>query len=150
MKKTSSVLLTLSLLALTGLLTGCPGSKPAPVTERIAKAWTARIVEHGSTTVYTKGNTSSAFTGYSNFLLDLSKPSAVTYRELDGNTFTGTYSIPTDNRLILNALTPQPSGTGGTIEFTIDALSDSELKLTRTTPSVKTGNTTNKYTLANP
>jgi hypothetical protein len=133
----------------TAIVAGCSKSTPAPVSERIAKAWTAKIVNEGTATVYTKGATSTK-PGYSNFLIDLSKTPAVTYREFDGNTFTGTWSVPTDNQLVLTGLNPQPTGTNGTITFSIDNLSDTELKLTRTSASQKTGNTSNAYTLSNP
>lgn len=133
----------------TAFVAGCSKSTPPPVSERIAKVWTARIVNEGTATVYTKGGTSSK-PGYSGFLLDLSKTPAVTYREFDGNSFTGTWSVPTDTQLVLTALNPQPTGTNGTITFTIDNLTDTELKLTRTTASQKTGNSSNVYTLSNP
>ena len=139
----------LSVVTLFSLLTGCGGSKAPPVSERIAKVWTARTIDENSQTVYTKGGTSNV-RNYANFKLDLSTAPTVKYTEFDGNTFTGQYSVPTDTRLILTNLNPAPTGTNGTIEFTIDGISDTELKLTRTTASQKTGNTTNKYTLSNP
>lgn len=133
------------------VLTACPGKKPTPVSERIAKIWTASSVAYDGTTVYNRTTTTNVVPGYSNFKLDLSSGSTVRYTEFDGNTFTGTWSVSSDGtQLILAGLTPQPTGTNGTITFTITSLSDSALSLTRTTTSQKTGGTTNTYTLSNP
>ena len=149
MRKTSLIAF-LSVIALSNLLTGCKKAKVAPVSERIAKVWTAQKVDENSVTVYTKGVTPFV-RNYSSFRLDLSKPPAVTYTEFDNNTFTGQYSVPSDNQLVLTNLTPSPSGiTNGTITFTIGDLTDSSVKLTRTTASQKTGNSTNAYTLTTP
>ncbi|GAB2571371.1 hypothetical protein GCM10027190_21730 [Spirosoma areae] len=129
---------------------GCGGSKVAPVSERIAKVWTASKVDENSTTVYSRGGTANV-RNYASFKLDLSKAPTVTYTEFDGNTFTGQYSVPSDDKLVLTNLSPSPTGVAnGTIEFRIDSIDDTNLKLTRTTASQKTGNTTNAYTLTNP
>lgn len=149
MRKTSFIAF-FSVITLFSLLTGCKPKKVAPVSERIAKVWTAQKVDENSATVYTRGATANV-RNYASFRLDLSKPPAVTYTEFDGNTFTGQYSVPSDNRLVLTGLTPSPTGvTNGTVEFTISDLTDNSVKLTRTTASQKTGNTTNAYTLSNP
>ncbi|WP_460995399.1 hypothetical protein [Spirosoma harenae] len=139
----------LSIVVLFVLLTGCGGSKVAPVSERIAKVWTASKVDENSTTVYTKGGTAN-IRDYSKFKLDLSKAPTVTYTEYDGNTFTGQYSLPDDNTLKLTNLNPSPTGDNGAITFTINSIDDSNLKLTRQTASQKTGGTTNVYGLTNP
>ncbi|GAB3898291.1 hypothetical protein [Spirosoma agri] len=148
MKKTSLIAF-LSATLIVGLLMGCGGDKTPPVSERIAKVWTARSVNEDSQTVYTKGGTTNS-RDYTRFQLDLSNPPTVKYTDYDNIQVTGQYSVPSDTRLVLSNLSPAPSGTGGTIEFTINSISDSELVLTRNTPSQKTGNTTNKYTLSNP
>jgi len=149
MRKTYSVAF-LSVITLFSVLTACSSKKVAPVSERIAKAWTASKVDENSVTVYSRGATTNV-RNYASFKLDLSSPPTVKYTEFDGNTFTGQYSVPTDTRLVLTNLNPAPTGiTNGTIEFTIDSIDDTNLKLTRTTASQKTGNTTNVYTLTNP
>lgn len=150
MKKT----LLSSLLAVMGLLLvacGGGGNTPAPVSQRIAKIWTASKVEANATTVYTKGQTQPANIEprYSAFRLNLSNPTTVQLTDVDGNTFTGTWTT-TDTQLTLTGLTPQPTGTNGTITFTIGPLTDTQLVLTRTSASQKTGNSINKYTLSNP
>ncbi|GAB2764261.1 hypothetical protein GCM10027275_01680 [Rhabdobacter roseus] len=120
------------------------------MSERIAKAWSAESVKEGSTVVFTKGGAGNTKPGYSNFKLTFLAGGNVTYSELDNNTFNGQWELVGDNRLILKNLTPQPTGTNGTIEFTINSFSDTRMVLTRTTASVKTGGTINEYTLSNP
>ncbi len=148
MRKTS-FLAFLSATTLLSALMGCGGNKVAPVSERIAKVWTANIVTENSQTFYTRGATNNV-RNYASFKLDLATPPTVRYTEFDGNTFTGQYSVQNDNRLILTNLNPQPTGSNGTIEFTIDSIDDTNLGLTRTSTSQKTGNSTNSYKLTNP
>lgn len=143
----------LLLLVLLPLLLGaCKKKEEPPVKEVIAKTWTAKQVDENSMTVYVKGATNNVRLGYGLFLLDLSAPAPgkVTYREFDANEFTGTWDVLNNEKLVLSNLTPSPSGTNGTIEFTINSASGTELVLTRLANSTKTGGTTNKYTLANP
>ena len=143
----------LCVLVLATLFVGCKKPvKIAPVADRIAKAWTARKVDENSTTVYTKGVASNVRPGYSNFRLDLSSKPNATLVDWDGNRFNGTWALSGDTKLILSGLTPQPTGTNGTIEFNISGLNDTgtEVVLTRTAASQKTGGTINVYTLTNP
>lgn len=134
------------------LMSGCkPSAKP--LSEIIGRVWSAQTVKEGSTTVYTKGGASNAKAGYVNFRLDLSSPTAATYKEFDGNTFTGQWEVQESaagNTLTIKSLTPQPTGTSGTIQFTINSASETELVLTRTTASQKTGGTINNYALVSP
>lgn len=147
MRKTFVITL-LAAVAFVGLVTGCKKPSPPPVSELIAKVWTASKVEANNVTVYTRGVANPVY-DYSKFMLDLSKPPAVSYTEL-GSTFLGKYTVPTDTKLLLTDLNPQPSGTNGTIEFIINSLDENNLKITRTDNSVKTGNTKNTYTLTSP
>jgi len=147
MKRFYTVLAVVAVSAMA--MTGCK-PKPKPLSEVIAKAWTAQLVKEGSATVYTKGAATNVRQGYVNYRLDLTNPQAVTYKEFDGNTFTGQWEVQetgTGNSLILKNLAPQPTGTNGTIQFTISSYSDTELKIVRTTASQKTGGTLNDYTL---
>jgi hypothetical protein len=139
----------LSLVTLFSALMGCKSKSPAPVSERIAKVWTASKIDENKVTVYTKGGTTNV-RNYTTFKLDLSQAPTVKYTEFDGTIFVGKYSVPTDSRLVLTDLTPSPTGANGTVEFTINSIDDNTLSLTRTTASQKTGNTTNDYTLTNP
>lgn len=123
--------------------------KVKPVSERIAKVWTPNLVREGSSVVYTKGAASNIRAGYANFRLDLSNPASVTLREFDNQTFVGQWEAQNDTKLILKNLTPQPTGTNGTIEYSITAFTDGDLKMNRTTASQKTGGSVNSYELGN-
>lgn len=149
MKKTTFIALTY-LLGLFVFVSGCKKTPTPPVSERIAKIWSAKTVDENQTTVYTRGGTSNVRPGYSSFKLDLSSATAATLVEYTGETFKGQWSVPTDTKLVLSNLNPQPTGTNGTIEFTINSLTDTELSITRTSGSSKTGGTINKYGLTNP
>jgi hypothetical protein len=128
---------------------GCK-KDPPPLSERIAKAWSASTIREGNTVVFTKGGASNAKPGYANWKLVLNSSGTVTYTEFDGNVFTGQWELNGDKKLVLKNLNPQPTGTGGIIEFDITSFEDTMMTLTRTTSSVKTGGTVNQYTLSNP
>lgn len=148
------VLFGLILLAF-GFVEGCkPKSSAKPVSELIRKRWTANIVKENNTVVYTKGAAGSTKPGYSNFVLDMSGATGNNVRVtfIDGIQAVGTWELSTDNKtLTLSGLSPQPTGTNGTIVFTINGtVTDTQLNLVRTTPDPKTGNSTNDYALVNP
>jgi len=150
--KKSYALLWCTVLAFTMIVAGCK-KKVKPVSERIAKAWTAESVKHGATVVYTRGGSNNQTPAYSAFRLNLTNASGamtVAFTDFDGNTFNGNWALEGDSKLILKDLTPQPTGTGGVIEFTINTLEDSKVVLTRLKGSSKTGGTINEYTLTNP
>jgi hypothetical protein len=148
--RTNSLISFLLAFVLVSFLAGCGGKKVAPVSERIAKVWTAQKAEENSTTVYIRGGTSNAKPGYSGFKLDLSNPPVARYTAFDGNVFTGQYSLTSDTRLVLTNLIPVPSESGGRYEFDISDLTDNSVVLTRTEGDRKTGGTINRYTLSNP
>lgn len=129
------------------LLTAC-GEKVPSVAERIQKVYTAQTVTHDAITVYTSGASGNIVPEYSSYRLDLSAAGQVTLRDISGDTFTGSFSA-TDNTLTLTGLNPQPTGSGGTLTFSITSISDDgkNLVLTATKASPKTGNTINVYTL---
>ena len=152
MKKGYSQLLCIMLL-LTLMAAGCGKDKVKPLSERIAKAWTAQSVKEGTAVVYTRGGSSNTRPAYADFRLTLTNTSGAqtaTYKEFDGNTFTGTWALEGESVLVLSGLTPAPTGSGGSLKFTITSINDTQLVLTRLTASPKTGNTTNEYTLSNP
>jgi hypothetical protein len=148
MKKTQYTFL-IALSTVFYILTGCKSDPPAvPVADRIKNSYVASSVTENGTTVYTAGGTANSKPGYSQFKLDLSNPPAARYTAADGTVFTGTYALANnDTQIVLSGLTPQPTGTNGTITFTISELADGTVTLTRTTPDQKTGNTTNVYKL---
>jgi hypothetical protein len=152
MKKHVRVLFGLTALVL--LAAACK-TKVVPLSEKIAKTWTAGTVKENGTTVFTKGGTNNVKPGYSGFKLALSNVNGTqtaTLTEVDGNTFTGTWELSSDEkRLTLRNLNPQPTGTNGVIEYTINGdVTDTQLNLTRTAASLKTGGTINDYQLTNP
>jgi hypothetical protein len=118
-----------------------------PLADKIKKVWTADLVKEGGATVYTKGGSSNIKPGYSQFKLDLSSAASVTLVEVDGNTFSGTWELQNDTKLILKNLSPVPTGTGGVLEFTISSASESNLNISRTSQNLKTGNSLNDYLL---
>lgn len=146
MKRTLSTLAIL--VGLTILVGGC--DKVPPLSERIAKNWTARLVKEGSTVVYSKGAATNLKSGYSSFSLNLSSAPNVTLREHDGNTFTGSYELAGETGINLVSLTPQPTDSNGRLEYTIQSITDTELVLVAKFSYAKTGGTTNTYTLEAP
>jgi hypothetical protein len=118
-----------------------------PLSDKIKKVWTADLVKEGGATVYTKGGSSNIKPGYSQFKLDLSSAASVTLVEVDGNTFSGTWELQNDTKLVLKNLSPVPTGTGGVLEFTISSASESNLNISRTSQNLKTGNSLNDYLL---
>ncbi len=128
---------------------GCkPTTKAKPLSEVLRAVFYAQQVKHDNTIVYTKGAASNTVSGYSKLKLDLSGASAVSFTDFDGNTFNGTYSL-SGNTLTLLGLTPVPTGSGGTLVFNVQSFQESpaQIVLSRSGTSVKTGNTTNEYTL---
>jgi len=147
MKKSYSLLCCI-VIALALISTGCK-KKVKPLSERIAKAWTAESVKEGSATVYTRGGSNNITPDYSNLRLDISG-SSVSYTEKDRTTFVGTWELEGDSKLILKGLNPQPTGSGGVVEFSIVSIDDAKLIIKNLKGSPKTGNTINEYTFTNP
>jgi hypothetical protein len=135
------------LFACSFFIFSCGKEKTVPVSEKIKKNWIAGTVKEGTAIVYTKGAANNTKPGYSSFQLRLLAAPSATLVEFDGNTFSGQYELVGEKKLVLKNLSPAPTGTGGTIEFTIDDITDTQLILTRTTASQKTGGTINTYTL---
>ena len=147
MKKNYAILFCL-VLAVTLITAGCK-KKVKPLSERIAKSWSAESVKHNTTVVYTRGGSGNSVPGYSSWRLNLSSSTA-TYTEFEGNTFTGTWELEGDSKLILKNLTPQPSGSGGVVEFSIISIDDAKLVIKNLKANKKTGDTLNEYTLTTP
>jgi hypothetical protein len=138
------------MLAIVVLAGGCK-TKVKPLSERLAKTWTAESVKEGSAVVYTRGGTGNTRPGYSDFRLTLvSGGSSATLVEFDKNSFAGSWELVGETKLTLKSLSPAPTGTGGVIDYTITSINDTQLVLTRTSGSIKTGGTINVYTLTSP
>ncbi len=137
------------------MIAGCKGSStPAPAEKTIAellpgKKWTVNIVTENGAEVYNKSKTTQVKDGYKNFSLDLTSTSPK-LTEVDGNVFTGTSYVLSGTTLTLSGLNPPPTGTTGTISYTVSKVSDTNLIFSRQDASTKTGGTTNVYNLVNP
>lgn len=131
------------------ILMGCEPQKTVPITDLLGKKWKAKLVREGTQVVFSAGGVNNLKPGYANFRLDLSSPTQVLFKDIDGRILTGTWTVSTDNqRLILENLVPKPTGTVGTVEFYItDTPTADLLKLERTAESRKTGNSINTYEL---
>ncbi|QIP17670.1 hypothetical protein G8759_05090 [Spirosoma aureum] len=141
-------MLLLSILVVS--LFGCGTKEPEKsLSERIRQVWTVNIVKENSTTVYTKGASSNPKPGYGQFKLDLTQEKTVRLTEVDNNTFVGTWTLSADNtKLTLSDLNPQPSGSNGTIEYTVDSdASETALNLNRLSQNLKTGGVNTRYEL---
>lgn len=139
----------ITILSLYGLMLGCKGKSPQPLSEKIAKVWTPQQVAESSVVVYTKG-ASTNIRDYSKFSLSLSNTSVASITYQTGLTSTGQWAVNGDTQLILSNLVPIPTGTNGTITFTIISATDSQLVIKRSDTDLKTGATESTYTLTNP
>ncbi len=125
----------------------CSKQKVKAISEIIQKVWVSNIIKENNLAVFTKGNTSNIRAGYAQFKLNLST-GTVSITEFEGSVFSGQWELSADNKkLILKNLSPQPTGTTGTIEFEINAASESQLSLSRTSINQKTGSTLTSYDL---
>ena len=150
MKNIKSITLVLLSIFTLVQISGCKksGGSSKPISEVLRAIFFAQQVKHDNTVVYTKGAASNTVSGYSKFRMDLSSTTSVAFTDFDGTTFNGTYSL-SGGSLVLSGLTPVPTGSGGTITFNVVSFQESpaQVVLTRAGSSVKTGNTTNEYTL---
>jgi hypothetical protein len=141
--------ITLCLFAAFVIILNSCGTKIPPVETRMAKIWTVSTVTENAVEVYKSGSATNAKPGYSSYRLDLStKPTAI-LKDVDGGTYTGKYTIIGGNKLSITGLTPEPTGTGGNLDFSITGLDDkaTTVILSATQNYPKTGNTKNVYTL---
>ncbi len=121
-------------------------TKVVPISSRIAKVWSASSVKENNVEVYKTGAITNTKPGYLNYKLDLSTPPNVTIKEVDGGTYVGKYTV-TDTKITITGLTPEPTGTSGSLSFTITSFTETELILTADQDYAKTGGKRNIYTL---
>ena len=161
MKQFLVFLVTISLMACGSGGDPAPTPTPTPPTPTVSvatlvkKVWTASSAQWDGVTKFDKSSTSNVVQGYSQYKLDLSTAGSVTLTEFDGKIFTGTYTVATDGlSLTLNGLTSAdgaPTGTGGTITYTILATpTATTLSLQQTTAYVKASSAIVKLALVNP
>jgi hypothetical protein len=133
------------------LFTDCNKTKTVDAAEtitiKVKKTWIVKSATENGSNVYTTGAASNTKGAYSKFILDLSNPPTVIFIDVDGLSFTGTYELVGETKLVLKNLSPAPYGSNGTIEFTISKIDGNTFELTRTTTNPKTGGTSNSYIL---
>jgi hypothetical protein len=142
------------------VLSGC-GSKavdPTP-TELLTKTWSVNIAKHDGTQVYQKSATSNVAPGYSNYKLGLSGTGTnltASLTALDNTTFTGTWSLSSDNKTLTlsglkNSAGQNPTGTTGTIVYNISGtITATAVTFESAAKDLKAGNTTVNLQLVNP
>lgn len=140
----TKILFSLVVISLV-VFAGCK-TKVKPTSDLVKKIWIIQSVKEGSTEVYKSGSTSNIQPGYGSYRLDLSAPPTVILKERDGSSFTGKYEI-TSSELNLTGLTPEPTGTGGNIEYSVTTATETSLVITNSSPNPKTGGTINTYSL---
>ncbi|WP_144080115.1 hypothetical protein [Flectobacillus major] len=144
------------LFAMAWILSGCKGSDKEPsVEEKLTKIWSAKVVKEGADVVYDKTATSQKIPGYANYKLDLTSKTAAKLTEKDGITFTGTWSISSDNQTLtisgLTSASGAPTGTSGTMTYKIvGSVTTTAVTLETATPYIKASNTIANYQLVNP
>jgi hypothetical protein len=150
------ILTLLPLIVLSWSTLGCKGTEAEPTVEaKLTRIWTAKVVKEGSDIVYDKTASSNKIPGYANYKLDLTSKTSAKLTEKDGVTFTGTWSISTDNTtLTISGLTSSsgvPTGTNGTLTYKIIGTpTTAAVTLETATAYIKASNTIANYQLTNP
>jgi hypothetical protein len=143
------------LLAFVLVVSSCSKSTPEPtVKEKLQRVWTASSVKWDADQVYAKTGTSSR-PGYSQFKLDLSNATAAAMTDFDGNSFSGTWSLSSDDKTLtlsgLSGANGAPTGSGGKIEFSvIGTVSTTAVNLKTVAPQVKATSKIVDLNLVNP
>jgi len=145
-------ILLISLVAAScGGSSGGDTEEPTPsasLKDKISKTWLPQTVSENGTVVYTRGGSSNIKSYYSSFRLKLQANGNIEMTEVEGTRITGKWSLGSnDTRLLLQELSPAPSESGGTLEYSISAADDKKLTISALKVNHKTGGTTNKYEL---
>lgn len=128
----------------------CKSKASEPSIPPIQNVWTVLEVKENNVVVYARGASNNIKPSYERFRLELRAGSVLSMTDLDRVTSTGTWAISPDQKaLTLSNLNPVPTGTGGSIIFTVEELNSSMLSIHRITSSPKTGGTQNFYRLTN-
>lgn len=146
------------LFAFVLILSSCGKDAPEPtLTEKLTKTFTVSIAKEGGVEVYNKTKATNIASGYSNYKLSLSSTKSATLTAKDNTTFTGTWTLTnTDKTLSLTGLKTSaganPTGTTGTIEFTIVTIdgTGSAVTLESLQPDIKASNSIVNLQLVNP
>lgn len=145
MRKINFLLLAFSLLGTLQII-GCKSKNdPKSPVELIQKSWSAKEVKENGNKVF-DANMSTNTANYSKFRLDFLNATDVRLTELDGTPFTGKWAL-NGSTLSLTQLTPEPTSTGGKIDYSNVSVTETELKMTRTGTNPKTGLSNTEYVL---
>ena len=148
------------LFAFVMVLSGCGKTAADPTsTELLTKTWSVNIAKQDGTQVYQKGATSNIDAGYANYKMTLSGTGTNLVASLtakDNTTFTGTWSLSTDNKILTlsglkNNAGITPTGTTGTIIYNIiGTITATNVTLESAAKDLKAGNSTVNLQLVNP
>jgi uncharacterized protein YceK len=138
------------------VLSGC-GSKVVEPTakENLTKTWNVNIAKHDNVEVYKKGAASNQTPGYSAVTLSLTASTA-SFVAIDGNVFSGTWDLSTDNKTLTlsgmkNIQGVFYTGTTGTIVFTITSpITATAITIDRQDTDTKVGGKKVNLQLVNP
>jgi hypothetical protein len=136
--------------AIVTILSSCGSAAEPSVKEKLSRVWTANMVTWGSTSVYSSTSTSNTQAGYKSFSLTLTSANAATLTEFDGNSFTGTWALSTDEKTLTITFTGNaPTGlTNNQLSYSIANLTTSSVTLTTTQALIKASNSAVTLTLA--
>ena len=132
---------------------------PEPTaTENLTKSWSVSVAKEGGTQVYQKGGTTNSAPSYNGYRLTLAAASAATLTAVDGTTFTGNWSLSTDNKTLTltnlkNSAGQAPSGSvpAGTIVYNItSAITATTVTLETASTDLKAGGKIVNLQLVNP
>ncbi|MEA5256444.1 hypothetical protein VB264_01540 [Arcicella aquatica] len=147
------------LFAFIVVLSSCGGKNPVEpsVKEKLTKTFTVSIAKEAGVEVYNKTKATNIEAGYSYYKLSLTSSGAATLTAKDNSTFTGSWTLTnTDKTLSLtglkNAAGSNPTGTTGTIEFTIVSIDGTGAAVTLESlqADIKAGNKIVNLQLVNP
>ena len=142
------------------VLSGCgkTAADPTP-TELLTKTWSVNVAKHDGTQVYQKSAATNIDAGYTNYKLALSGTGTNLTASLtakDNTTFTGTWSLSSDNKSLTlsglkNSAGVAPTGTTGTIVYNIlGTISATAVNFESKDKDLKAGNSTVNLQLVNP
>ena len=148
MKKLNSLLLAFAFLGVFQLA-GCKKKDdPKPASELIIKNWKVKEAKEDGTKVYDDPYAAGDTKDYSRFKLEFTSATDVRLTEQNGDVIVGKWALTdSDKKLVLSGLNPQPTGVTGNLEYTNVAVTEGELRLTRSTANPKTGAGSTEYVL---
>ena len=132
---------------------------PEPTaTENMTKNWSVSIAKEGGSQVFQKGGTTNSAPGYGSYRLGLAAAGAATLTAVDGTTFTGNWTLSTDNKTLTltnlknsSGATPTGSNPVGTVIYSVTStITGTAVTLETASPDLKAGNKIVNLQLVNP